>query len=241
MSSYSRYGSSPLYAQVADALRGRIVKGIWPVGSQIPTLPELAQEFGVALITVRQAVQLLKNEQLVQPEQGRGTFVRNKPMVHPKIRVETSLHGLADLYRKLDPRVMPLDEGTAQPQLEADDGLPAPRYHYLRRLHANDRQVTSVISAYLDVRIFKLAPQKFRKKLIIPVLLDLPSVKIGSARQILTIGTADAETAAALNIAISAPVAEVRRVFCDPKGTVIYLGVLTYRSDFIRVDMDLLG
>lgn len=71
--------------------------------------------------------------------------------------------------------------------------------------------------------------------------MDLEGVTIGSARQILTIGTAGAEAAAALNIAASAPVAEVRRVFCAPDGTVIDLGELTHRGDFIRVDMDLLG
>lgn len=241
MHGYFQHSASPLYAQVADALRERIVKGVWPIGTRMPTLPELAEEFGVGLVTVRQAVQLLKNEKLVAPEQGRGTFVRDKPQVHPRMRVETSLQGLAELYRKLAPRVLPLDEGTAMPRLEADDGQPAPRYHYLRRVHASDRQVTSVISAYLDERVFRLAPKRFRKELIIPVLMDLPDVKIGSARQILTIGTAGVEAARALNIATSAPVAELRRVFCDPEGTVVYLGELTYRGDFIRMDMDLLG
>lgn len=241
MPGYFQHSASPLYAQVADALRERIVKGTWPVGTQIPTLPALAQEFGVALVTVRQAVQLLKNEMLVAPEQGRGTFVRNKPQMHPKMRVETSLHGLAELYRKLAPRVLPLDEGIATPRLDPEDGMAAPRYRYLRRVHASDRQTTSVISAYLDERIFRLAPQRFRKEVIIPVLMDLKGVQIGSARQILTIGTAGAEAATALNISVSAPVAELRRVFCAPDRTVIYLGELTYRGDFIRVDMDLLA
>ena len=241
MPNFFQHSASPLYAQLADALRERIVKGSWPIGAQIPTLPALAQEFGVALITVRQAVQVLKDEHLLAPEQGRGTFVRNKPQTHPKMQVETSLRGLAELYRKLAPRVLPLEEGAATPRLEPDDGRPAPRYRFLRRVHASERQSTSVISAYLDERIFKLAPQRFRKELIIPVLLDLKGVKIGSARQILTIGTAGADAATALNIAVSAPVAEVRRVFCDAQGTVIYLGELTYRGDFIRLDMDLLA
>ena len=240
MSSYFKHSSSPLYAQVADALRERIVKDVWPIGAQIPTLPELAQEFGVALVTVRLAVKLLRDERLVVAEQGRGTFVRNKPQVHPKMRVETSLSKLADLYRELAPRVLPIDEGFATPRLEPDEGLLAPRYRFLRRVHASERQTTSVISAYLDERIFKLAPQRFRKELIIPVLMDLKGVKIGSAHQVLTIGTAGAEAATALNISVSAPVAEVRRVFCAPDGTVIYLGELTYRGDFIRVDMNLL-
>lgn len=241
MPAYFQHSTSPLYAQVADAMRERIVKGVWPIGAQIPTLPALAQEFDVALITVRQAVQLLKKEQLLVPEQGRGTFVRNKPETHPKMRMETSLHGLADLYRKLAPRVLPLEEGHATPPLDPEDGTPAPAYRFLRRVHASDRQATSVIAAYLDERVFKLAPSRFRKELIIPVLMDLKQVKIGSARQVLTVGAAGAAAATALNIAVSAPVAEVRRVFCAPDGTVIYLGELTYRGDFIRMDVDLLA
>lgn len=241
MPGYFKHSPSPLYAQVADAMRERIVKGAWPLEAKIPTLPELAEEFGVASITVRQAVQLLKNEKLLAPKQGKGTFVCNKPQTHPRMRVESSLLGLADLYRKLAPRILPLGEDIAMPPLEADDGQPAPRYRLLRRVHASDRHPTSVISAYLDERIFRMAPKRFRKEVIIPVLMDLPGVKIGSARQILTIGTAGEEAATALNIAVSAPVGEVRRVFCDTQGTVIYLGELTYRGDFIRVDMDLLS
>jgi len=241
MPAFFDHSTSPLYTQVADALRERIAKGAWPVGLQIPTLPALAQEFGVALITVRQAVRVLKDEGLLLPEQGRGTFVRGKPQTHPKMRVESSLPALADLYRKHTPRLISLEEGTAMPRLDAEDGALAPKYHYMRRLHASDTQLTSVISAYLDERVFKLAPRRFRTELIIPVLMDLKAVQIGSARQILTIATAGAEAASALKISVSAPVAEVRRVFCAPDGTVIYLGELTYRGDFVRVDMDLLA
>jgi GntR family transcriptional regulator len=241
MSQFLERSASPYYAQVADAMRERIVKEAWPIGTQIPTLPALAQEFGVGLITVRQAVALLKNEGLLMPEQGRGTYVQNKPQTHPQMRVESSLPALAELYRKLAPRLIPISERLATPRLRPEDGLPAPKYRLLRRIHASDRQLTSVISAYLDERVFKLAPRRFRNELVIPVLMDLKAVRIGSARQILTISTAGVEAANALNIAVSAPVAEVRRVFCAPDGTVIYLGELTYRGDFVRVDMDLLA
>ncbi|MDN5881173.1 MAG: glycogen/starch/alpha-glucan phosphorylase, partial [Nitrosospira sp.] len=44
---------------------------------------------------------------------------------------------------------------------------------------------------YLDDRIFRKAPAKFRKQTVIPLLLDMPGVKIAKARQTLTIGTAD--------------------------------------------------
>lgn len=241
MAKYFEHSTSPLYAQVADAMRVRIVKGVWPIDAQIPTLPSLAQEFGVGLITVRQAVQLLKSEGLLAPKQGQGTFVRGKPETHPRMRVETSLSKLAELYRKQAPRLIPLHEGFAMPQLDAEDGTLAPKYRFLRRIHASERQFTSVISAYIDERVFKLAPKRFRSETVIPVMMDLKAVKIGSARQILTISTAGEDAATALNISVSAPVAEVRRVICAPDGTVIYLAELIYRGDYIRVDMDLLA
>ena len=40
-------------------------------------------------------------------------------------------------------------------------------------------------------------------------------------------------------VVLNSPVAEVRRVFTATDGTVIYLGEVTYRGDFIRIDMDL--
>ena len=201
----------------------------------------VAQIFGVGLITVRQAVQLLTSESLLAPKQGQGTFVLSKPETHPRMQVVTSLRRLAELYREQAPRLIPINEGFATPQLEPEDGISAPKYRFLRRVHASERQFTSVISAYIDERVFSLAPKRFRKETVIPVLMDLKAVKIGSARQILTIATAGEDAANALNIAVSAPVAEVRRVICSPDGTVIYLGELTYRGDYIRMDMDLLS
>ena len=241
MRHFFQHSNSPLYAQVTDAMRERIVKGVWPIGMQIPSLPLLSEEFGVALITVRQAVHLLKDEGLLQPEQGRGTFVKAKPVALPQMQVASSLEALADLYRDLTPRLIPIKEGPATPKIESTDGIAAPNYHLLRRVHSYDKQLTSVISAYIDERIFKLAPKRFRNELVIPVLMDLKEVEIGSARQILTISTAGVEAANALNISASAPVAEIRRVFCAPDGTVIYLGELTYRGDFLRLDIDLLS
>ncbi len=55
----------------------------------------------------------------------------------------------------------------------------------------------------------------------------------------LTIGTADLEVARLLGVPVNAPVAEVRRVFRDETGRVIYLGEVTYRGDAIHVEMNL--
>ena len=59
------------------------------------------------------------------------------------------------------------------------------------------------------------------------------------ARQTLTIGTADVEVARLLQVPLNSPVAEVRRVFTAADRSVIYLGEVTYRGDFVRIEMDL--
>ena len=132
-----------------------------------------------------------------------------------------------------------LAESVAMPQLTAKDGTPAPEYRFLRRLHQRDGVPYCVISIYLDNRIFNRAPQRFRNEIVISVLRTMRSVTVARARQTLTINAADVEVASHLQIPVNSPTAEVRRVFNDPAGTIIYLAEVTYRGDFIRLEMNL--
>ena len=109
----------------------------------------------------------------------------------------------------------------------------------MRRVHSTGNAAYCLISLYLDDRVFRMAPSRFRKETAIPVLLELPKVKIASARQAVTISTADVEAAEHLGIPLYSPVALVRRVFTSTDGTVLYLAEVTYRGDYIRFEMDL--
>ena len=60
-----------------------------------------------------------------------------------------------------------------------------------------------------------------------------------AARQVLTIGSTDLDLAELLRVPVGSPVAEVRRVFVDADGRVIYLGEIRYRGDVLRLEMDL--
>lgn len=90
----------PLYLQVAEVLRQRIVKGTWKVGDRLPSLLELAEEFSVARVTARQAVKLLEQEGYVAPKRGRGTTVLPRPEGFQKINVKTRLSDLVERYRQ---------------------------------------------------------------------------------------------------------------------------------------------
>ncbi|MEV7423992.1 FadR/GntR family transcriptional regulator [Streptomyces sp. NPDC091212] len=61
--------------QVITELRNQITSGAWPVGSRIPTEPELVEQLGVARNTVREAVRALAHNGLLDIRQGSGTYV----------------------------------------------------------------------------------------------------------------------------------------------------------------------
>ncbi|WP_030841306.1 FadR/GntR family transcriptional regulator [Streptomyces hygroscopicus] len=66
---------SALADQVISQLRAQITSGEWPVGSRIPTEPELVEQLGVARNTVREAVRALAHNGLLDIRQGSGTYV----------------------------------------------------------------------------------------------------------------------------------------------------------------------
>lgn len=67
--------AGPLYAQVANYLRERIVAAEWSAAEPMPNEALLAKEIGVSVGTMRKALELLEAERLIARRQGRGTFV----------------------------------------------------------------------------------------------------------------------------------------------------------------------
>lgn len=229
----------PRYLQLADLFRQRVARGVWGPGHKLPSLDELVREFDVARVTVRQAVDLLARDGVLSPQQGRGTFVTGGGAEQRWLKVESTLRDLIEVYRDTKPQLLNISESAAMPALTAKDGKPARKYFYMRRVHSYQQRPYCVISIYLDHDVFRRAPQRFRKQVVIPVLVSLPGLRIARARQTLTISTADVEVAEHLKIPVNSPVAEVRRVFTTADRTVIYLGEVTYRGDFIHLEMDL--
>ena len=72
-----RESITPMYVQLASALRERIRRGEIPVGRRIPSQYELEQETGgsVSRRTIKSAIELLQAEGVVQGVQGKGVFV----------------------------------------------------------------------------------------------------------------------------------------------------------------------
>jgi GntR family transcriptional regulator len=229
-------GPIPRYIIIADRLRQRVESGMWHAGALLPSLHSLAEEFGVARPTARQAVQLLVQEGLLSSRRGQGTFVTQAATPIKTTPLETSLSELAQTYRYLVPRILQINEAPCALPIAADQ---VPDYIHMRRLHSLNGRPYCVISLYIAQHVFKLAPDKFRSQPVIPLMLANASVHIAQARQTLCIGTADAETATLLGIPVDAPVANVTRIFNSPDGAILYYAEVAYRGDGIRLEIDL--
>lgn len=69
------------FLQIADQLRSAVQSGEFAAGVAVPSEARLMEHYGVARMTVRQAVQVLKAEGVLVAHHGLGVFVREKPPV----------------------------------------------------------------------------------------------------------------------------------------------------------------
>lgn len=230
----------PRYLQVASTLKSRLKQGQWAVGERIATIEELEQEFQVARVTIRQAVELLRSEGLLKSYQGKGTFVTRAPEDDRWLQLATDWESLIQPIRENVPHMMTVSD-LPGPQIEDSDGRPAAAYRFLRSLQMRGKEPYAIARVHVATTIFNRAPDQFRKHVALGVIADMAGLKISRAHQTLTIGMADIETAQQLQIPLNAPTAEARCVVTDGAGTVIYLGEITYRGDCVKLNIELLG
>jgi GntR family transcriptional regulator len=73
--------AGPIYQRIRDALRAKIANGELKEGDRLPSESALVEEFGVARMTVRQALAQLVFENLIVRQPGIGSFVAAKQRV----------------------------------------------------------------------------------------------------------------------------------------------------------------
>jgi DNA-binding FadR family transcriptional regulator len=81
---------------LASAIIRAIIADTYPVGTYLPSLPRLAEEYGVAMSTVRRTVTLLNDLGVVKSHQGKGILVCMAPEEMDLSRPEVK--GLLDVY-----------------------------------------------------------------------------------------------------------------------------------------------
>lgn len=228
------------YIQLASLFRQRIESGEWEVGSKIPTVKELADQCGVATMTIRQALDILEKEGLIARFRAKGTFVLERPRRDLWCEVKTDWSGL--LIARENAAIEILGDERNVPLPGGDDyiGRPAPAYRHLKRRHSRDGIAFLLADVYVDERVCPAIPEEaYTTVTAMRLVSEIPGQTVTDANQVVTIGSADLETASELNISIGDPVAKVRRMAVNQNGDVILLANGIYRGDMMKIEVKL--
>jgi GntR family transcriptional regulator len=145
-----RNSKLPLYHQLYQILRGNIASREWRPGDMIPPESELIGRYQVSRTTVRQVLDRLASEGLIEREQGRGTFVAHPTMEQGLVRIISFTEDMRQ--RGLEPgtQVLSSDLEPSPPdiaeKLEVELGE---ELTHLKRLRLANQEPMSIEESYL--------------------------------------------------------------------------------------------
>jgi GntR family transcriptional regulator len=227
----------PLYYQLENLLREKILSGVFVAGARLPTESELIEQYGVSRITVRQALTALAEEGLIERQQGRGTFVTERRTRRRPFEGTIHLTGSLDelISMALDTPIKVLETT----RVEADQheaellGLrPGEPVYRIKRLRLYEGRPFSLIVNYLPAEIgVRFTNEELSSGSLLKRLESKFGLRLHSARQQITADLADPYVAGLLDVRVGAPLLSIERtVYTEDGRPIEYVHVL-YRSD----------
>jgi GntR family transcriptional regulator len=208
-------GESPLYAQVRARLIEAIAAGEWRPGEAIPSEADLARAFGVAIGTIRKAVDALVAERALVRRQGRGTFVT----AHEGSRLLFHFfHIVAGDGRKVVPQVSTVgfERDRATRQTAAALAIaPHDKVIRIRNVLSLEGRARIVDDITLPAELFPGLTEKVfvaRNNTIYHLYQSRFGINVLRTDERLRAVLADDELAALIGVAPGAPLLEIRRV-----------------------------
>jgi GntR family transcriptional regulator len=127
-------GLSPLHVRVSLALKDEILNGVY--AGKIPGEFELMEKFSVSRSTIRQAIDNLVREGVLEKKHGIGTFVASRP-------VEEWLGSLSSFFdivkgMGMEPSIKVLEQGFSDSPKEVSEIMGVNRFFYIHRLRLAD-------------------------------------------------------------------------------------------------------
>ncbi|MCU1290814.1 MAG: hypothetical protein JWN60_3043 [Acidobacteria bacterium] len=231
-----RNSAIPLHTQITEALRLQIQQDELKAGENFPSERELAERYGVSRMTVRQALQRLRQEGLIYYERGVGTFVANR-----KIDVHTrNLNGFSEEMASLgltpSSRVLQLKRERADESIVQDLDLENDAEVFrLERLRLADDEPMAFETTYLPA---ELCPELDQVDLTVnslyQVLVENYNLQMHHAAEYLEAAAASAFAAKQLGIKTGSPVLVVHRVVFTESNQPIESAHTIYRADRYR-------
>jgi GntR family transcriptional regulator len=222
------------YRKIAARLRNEIASGVLGPGTLLPSESELVTAHEASRVTVRRALEELREEELIESRRGVGWFVRD-----PAVR--QSLHALHTFEQRL------LAEGrTSERRVERFGFVPPPArvadllgpddVLEVRRINISDGEPFAAVSVWCRRDV---GDELSRRDVEDRTFLELLAGRLGGASQTIGATAADAELAATLQIPEGAPLLRVWRTTRDLAGTPLLVSEQHYPSHLTEFHVEL--
>jgi GntR family transcriptional regulator len=234
-------GRVPRYSRIAESLRERIRDGDLPPGTRLDNQRALAKSFGVTLMTLRQALEVLERENLIARRHGLGTFVAAPSIDYDILQLrrfagDLSAQGEHVSTRLLDSRLTAGDRRVTR----ALGLAPRARVMALERLRLVDGHPMSLQRSFLAAR---LGEEVLRADLDVAPLSHVLEFKLGilieRARETVSAVRLSPREARALGCRTGAPAFESERVSFDGGGQPIVFDRVFIPGDRFRITREL--
>lgn len=225
----------PLYIQIRDSLRRRILEGRFAVHERLPSENDMMKSFGVSRITIRQALRDLHNEGLVFSAQGKGTYVSKPKAVQNVQRLQGFGEAMAAQGYEATARLVSIQQ--CRPPKAVIAALATPTGEevvQVKRVRYLNREAVCVENSFFPLSIGR---QMFGIELsgdIFPLLENLFGIPLGGADISLDATLADEETRHFLDLKTGEAVLRVERLTHDRNGRPIDFEYLCYRGDSFK-------
>ena len=227
---------APLYAQIADALLGRIQRGELAVGDRLPPERELSEHLGVNRLTLRRALRELEHRGLLRRRPGLGTFVVEPKVERPAGRLISFTRDAQQLGFAPGAKLLSLEPRLADAEQAADLQLPLSTvvWDVLRLRTLNTEPVLLEHYALSQQRFPSLDRFDLEGRSVFEVIETEFGATIARARQSLEAVAAGVRDAELLGVSPGAPLMLERRLSFDAQDRPVELGQDLYRGDRFR-------
>ncbi|MGZ4754902.1 MAG: GntR family transcriptional regulator [Acidimicrobiia bacterium] len=224
------------YLTLADALRDRIAAGA--VGA-LDSEAELGREYGVSRVTVRRALEVLRDEGLVSARQGVGWFVAVDPVRQSLGRVTTVEAALEAAGAHPTRRVLEFAFETASPGIAKTLDLPADgEVLRVTRLNLADDRPFAVVTVWVPARLGAHLSRADVERSTFYDLLPLQGVEPGRVVQTITAIEAERPIAEQLGVPAGSPLLACRRVTYDRHGDAVIVAEHRYAAHLTALEVE---
>jgi GntR family transcriptional regulator len=231
----------PRYQEIADELRVRIQAGDLRAGARLATQRQLAAGFGVTLMTLRQALEVLEREKLIERRHGLGTFVAAPSVDYDILQLRRFAGDLSAQGEHVSTRLLGSGFVGGERGVTAALGLArGTRVLAVERLRLVDDRPLSLQRSFLPAH---LGDDVMRADLALTPLAQILEYKLGitvaRAREVVSAVRLGQREARALGAAPGSPAFESERISYDAAGAPVVFDRVFIPGDRFRITREL--